>query len=510
MMLTKWQQPTQKHHHTLGDLIDDLPAAYAALPIVNIQLDHRKLLPGDIFLAYPGATVDGRDYVEQAIAAGAVAILVERDDHWCQHRTVHDVPIIVVDNLRQQLSVIAGRCYDHPSQDLSLIGVTGTNGKTSCSHLIMQLVNALEQSCAVMGTLGKGVDGVIQASGMIQPGCGTTPDAVSIQQCLAQWRDQGIRTVVMEVSSHGLDQCRTDGLLFNTALFTNLSRDHLDYHGSMEAYFSAKIKLFQQKGLQRAFINSDDPYSAKLLAAIPKKVECICYSLSEKKAGKKADMWVENPIFTAHGVTALLHSPWGVKKLQTPLLGFFNLSHLLVAIGSLAALGFCFDQLVDKAAKVHTIPGRMQRVKPWVDIDVVVDYAHTPAALEAALQVMRLHGDGTLWCVFGCGGERDKGKRAEMGKVAEELADQVVVTSDNPRDESPQVIIDDILGGFSQPPRVELDRARAIASTIERAAPGDHILIAGRGHETYQQNGEECIAFDDVQHAHWALASRVQ
>lgn len=513
MIATKWQQPIDTHQPTLGHLLNDLSASFASVPIIGLQLDSRKLRTGEVFLAYGGTVVDGRDYIQQAIDAGAAAVLVDHSGKWRLHRkerygksSCHpqQVPIIGVPHLRERLSELAGRLYRHPSEDLSLIGITGTNGKTTCSHLTMQLMNALGHSCGVIGTLGHGLDGEIQA------GRNTTPDALSIQKWLAQWRDQGIETAVMEVSSHGLDQGRTAGLTFHSALLTNVTQDHLDYHGSMEAYVAAKAKLFQQQGLRFAVFNADDHYANVLSTKISDAVHCLRYSLTDSQA----DVWIEKPVFAVNGVKTILHTPWGSQKCYSPLLGQFNLSNLVAVITVLASMGFSLDDLIEKISGLHTVPGRMERVKPWADIDVVVDYAHTPDALRQALKAMRLHGDGSLWCVFGCGGERDKDKRAQMGSVAEKLADKVIVTCDNPRSESAQHIVDDILSGFSRSPNgspfVELDRAKAIAWTIEHAKPGDHVLIAGKGHESYQYIGEQRLAFSDVEHAHWALEGRVQ
>lgn len=490
----------KNYSRCLGDLLEGLKQPEADLPVVGLQLDSRKVNDGDVFLAFSGFAVDGRDYIDHAIDSGAVAVLAEKDEKWQLTSYYRNVPLIIVDGLKEKLSEIAGQFYGHPSRALPLIGVTGTNGKTSCCHLIMQLLNSLGRSCGIAGTLGNGVDG------KIQEGLNTTPDAVSIQQLLALWYMQSVDVVAMEVSSHGLDQKRVAALEFQVALVTNLTRDHLDYHQSMEAYAQAKAELLLQPGLKTAVINIDDAYGDFFSQRVPEGVRCLAYSLDNSSA----DVWLENIQFSLKGVTATLHSPWGSAEFFSHLAGRFNLSNLIAVTASLCAVGFSFQDVMGVVGALRAVPGRMESVGEDSDIQVVVDYAHTPAAMEAALESMSLHKEGRLWCVFGCGGDRDRGKRSQMAAVAESMADRVVVTSDNPRSESASDIVDEICAGFSDQCEfaIEGDRAGAITLAISQASPGDSILIAGKGHEEYQQVGEQRLPFSDVQQARLALARR--
>ncbi len=491
----------------LIDLIAGLDQSCAVIDVSGLALDSRHVVRGDVFLACKGHLVDGRNFINQAIAAGAVAIVADRDECWPKNTERQGVPIIVVDNLSSQLSAIAGKFFQHPSAVVPVIAVTGTNGKTSCTQLMMQLLNRMHKSCAVMGTLGVSLDGAATTNSdanNLDAVINTTPDAVAVQANLAQWRDALVDAVAMEVSSHGIEQGRVAALQFSLALFTNLSRDHLDYHGSMQAYAQAKASLFQQAGLKKAVLNSDDDFSKTILAAMSDEVEVFSYSI---QAASNSSVWVDTISYHREGVSAKLHSPWGQFELNSPLLGAFNLSNVVGVIAALGALGYPLPALMAEIPRLKTVPGRMQRIDAD-DLAVVVDYAHTPDALEQALKAMRVHTEGKLWCVFGCGGDRDQGKRAQMGEVAQRCADHVVVTSDNPRSESANTIIDDILVAVDSPTLVEEDRAIAIEQVIVRAAPGDSILVAGKGHEDYQQIGDQRLPFSDIKQARLALAKR--
>lgn len=487
----------------LGELIEVSDQTLAAIQVSGVELDSRQVSAGDVFLACAGFAVDGRDYIDQAIAAGAVAVLAEQNDQWANYSERNGVPVLVVENLSQKISGIAGQFFDHPSKQLPVLAVTGTNGKTSCTQLLMQLLNAMNKSCAVIGTLGTGADGAMEA------GINTTPSAVAIQKLLATWLAQGISTVAMEVSSHGLEQGRVQALQFELALFTNLSRDHLDYHGSMQAYAEAKARLFKQPGLKRAVINIDDSFSETLLNIIADDVEVIRYSVdAAKDAAKRIDVWVENISYHPDGVSAQFHSPWGEFELHSPLLGDFNLSNVVAAVSGLGAQGYPVATVIESLKALGTIAGRMEKISATADINVVVDYAHTPDALEKALVAIRQHSDGDVWCVFGCGGDRDQGKRPQMGEMVQRYADHIVVTSDNPRHEQASDIINEILGGIDCPSLVEEDRAIAIEFAISNAKAGDCVLIAGKGHEDYQQVGDLRIPFSDIKQARLALAER--
>lgn len=492
---------TAKTTRRLDQLIAINNQSMAAIEVSGLQLDSRKVSAGDLFVACKGHAVDGRNYIDEAIAAGAMAVVADKDDIWTEDTVLHGVPVIVLENLASRLSQIAGNFFQHPSSGLAVLAVTGTNGKTSCTQLLMQLLNLLDHSCAVIGTLGAGVDGEFDNVS------NTTPDAITIQQYLARWRDQQVTTVAMEISSHGLEQGRVSALQFELALFTNLSRDHLDYHGSMQAYAMAKARLFQQPGLKIAVINCDDDFSVELMAMVSAGVELIAYSTAGQRQ-QSVDVWVEDVDYHSEGVSCNLRSPWGQFKLNSPLLGAFNLSNVVAVITCLGALKYSLDDVVAALPGLGTVPGRMQRITPPADITVVVDYAHTPDALEQALLAMRLHTTGKLWCVFGCGGDRDQGKRQHMGEIAQSHADHVVVTSDNPRSESMRAIIDEILGGVDCPTMVEEDRGMAIDAVIANAKPGDSVLIAGKGHEQYQQVGDQLLPFSDIDHASIALSKR--
>jgi UDP-N-acetylmuramoyl-L-alanyl-D-glutamate--2,6-diaminopimelate ligase len=486
---------------SLGDLVPDLTAALAKLQVRGLALDSRLVRPGDVFLAYPGEHADGRRYVDQAIANGAVAIIVEAGFE----RADLGVPIIKTIGLRAQVSAIAGRFFDQPSKAIGVIGVTGTNGKTSCTQLLAQALRLAGQSCGVIGTLGNGLDGAVDGGGL------TTPDPIALQQQLAQWRDQGVGHTAMEVSSHGLVQGRVNGIHFRGAVFTNLSRDHLDFHVSMEKYGAAKAALFDMPALEFAVINRDDAFGAALTDKLRARLPVFDYSL-RTAAETGAEIAVARAHYRADGVDATITTPWGTINARSYLLGDFNLSNLLAVIAVLGQMGFNVAQIEALLPKLKPIAGRMQRVNANADIEVVVDYAHTPDALEHALLALRQHCRGQLWCVFGCGGDRDKGKRPLMGAIAGRLADRVVLTSDNPRSENAQTIIESIRDGIDTAATasvsIESDRAIAIALAIKQAKIGDVVLLAGKGHEDYQLIGKDVRPFSDVTVARAALFAR--
>ena len=493
----------RKNSVILGDLTAIEDQRYAAIELSGIQSDSRKIAAGNLFLAVAGHAVDGRDYIAQAVANGAAAVLVERAGSSVDKLNYPNVPIIAVENLNLKLSEIAGRFYNNPSHELSIVGVTGTNGKTSCTQLYMQIANLLGRSCGVIGTLGAGIDG------QLNEGLNTTPDAISIQKILAEWRDHELAVAAMEVSSHGLEQGRVADVQFELALFTNLSRDHLDYHGSMLAYGETKARLFRQPRLKCAVINIDDHFGCALVDEMPATTDVIRYGVEpDARTNHSADVWVDNVRFHPSGVNARLHSDWGSVEINSPLLGEFNLSNLVAVICCFGLQGFALSSIANVIPKLMTVPGRMERIVSSADITVVVDYAHTPDGLEKALLAMRQHADGKLWCVFGCGGNRDHGKRPLMGALVQRHADHVVVTSDNPRNESAAEIIDEILGGVDRPSMVEEDRGLAIQFAIANALPGDCVLIAGKGHEDHQLIGDLRVPFSDITQARLALAAR--
>lgn len=465
----------------------------APVEISGLTLDSRKVAPGFLFLAVPGQRHDGRKHIEQAIAAGAAAVAYEAGDGFSCSAAV---PLLAIRQLSTQLSVIAGRFHGEPASSLGLIGITGTNGKTSVSQMLAQALSSLNQPCGVIGTLGSGMPGALLDHGM------TTPDALAVQQQLAQLRDQGARRVSMEVSSHALDQGRVAALQFEVAVFTNLSRDHLDYHGDMASYGAAKARLLAQS--RTAVVNLDDAFGRTLTAGCP--VPVSTYSLSDSSA----DLYCSDIRFDAEGIKARLHAPAGSVDLRSPLLGTFNLSNVLAVAGVLLKLEVRLEKVATLISQLVPPAGRMQRLGGDGQPLVVIDYAHTPDALEKALAALRAHVAGRLICVFGCGGDRDRGKRPLMGRIVEQGADQIVVTDDNPRTESSLAIIDEIRAGIEHPQRAAViaDRAEAIGQTIASADPGDIILLAGKGHETYQEIDGVRHPFSDIEQAERALKYR--
>jgi UDP-N-acetylmuramoyl-L-alanyl-D-glutamate--2,6-diaminopimelate ligase len=482
---------------TLGDLLEgvvDLPQRYDRR-VTGLALDSRALGPGEVFLAIAGATVDGREFIEAALERRAGAVLQEADTPAVQAR--HGVPVIGVPRLPQWVGTIAARFYGHPSSAMWVAGVTGTNGKTTVSHLMAQAIGApgwgvlADAPVGVVGTLGYGLHGALVS------GRHTTPDAVSLQRLLADFRDLGVRHTVMEVSSHALAQGRANGVAFDVAVFTNLSRDHLDYHGSLGAYAEAKRRLFRSPGLRAAVVNLDDPVGASILGQLPPTVAGLGYTLREDPRARLRARTLE---IGPHGIRMDLETPVGPGRLESPLLGRFNASNLLAALGALLTLPLTLAELLGALGRAAPVRGRMERFGGEDPAPlVVVDYAHTPDALEQVLTTLREHCAGALTCVFGCGGERDRGKRPEMGRVAERLADHVVVTDDNPRREDGDQIVAEILAGLAAPGRalIERDRATAIALALAGAAAGDVVLIAGKGHEDYQEVDGERRPFSD-------------
>jgi UDP-N-acetylmuramoyl-L-alanyl-D-glutamate--2,6-diaminopimelate ligase len=454
----------------------------------GISIDSRKVAPGDIFLAYPGESSDGRRFIAQALASGAVAVLW--DDESFRWDSAWRVPNAAVRGLRYQAGFIASHFFGEPSRHLWVTGVTGTNGKTSCSHWIAQAMTRLGRPTALIGTLGSGFPDALDASAH------TTPDPVSLHRQLDGLRKRGARAVAMEVSSHGLDQGRVNGVEFDVALFTNLSRDHLDYHGTMQAYGEAKARLFSWPQLRHAVVNLDDEFGARLADRIDRsRVNVLGYGMGRGEvAGHKLDL-------STRGLKLEITTPWGAAELAAPVLGGFNAHNVLGVLGVLLGSDVGLDDAVAALGDIEPVRGRMQTIKAEGAPLVVVDYAHTPDALEKALQTLRdlLPSAGRLHCVFGCGGDRDQGKRPLMGEVATRLANRCVITSDNPRSEDPRTIIRQIVAGAHPNYHVETDRTAAIYDALVHASAADVVLIAGKGHETYQEIGARRIAYDDAE-----------
>ncbi len=468
-------------------LVDVLP-----VPVTNLVNDSRQVQAGDTFLAYPGAHRDGRQFIPQAIAQGANAIVWEAQNYLWD--PAWQVPNIPVPQLRDKVGEFAADVYGHPSRQLCVIGITGTNGKTSCSHWLAQALSQAGRPAAIIGTLGNGFPE------QLEPSPNTTPDPIVLQRSLKRYLDQGAACAVMEVSSHALDQGRVNGAHFEMALFTNLSRDHLDYHGDMSRYAAAKSILFTWPELKHAVLNGDDPYAQEL------RQKAQAHGVTVTTYGfDTCDVRASNLRVGPHGLAFNVATPWGEARLESSVLGRFNAHNLLAVLATLLVGGVPFEQAMVSVQHVQAVPGRMQQIRLPGKPLVVVDYAHTPDALEKVLLTLRevaadsKASDTKLFCVFGCGGQRDKGKRPLMGGVAANLADEVVVTSDNPRHESPRAIIDDIVAGMTSNFHVQEDRAAAIAYAIRQARPVDVVLIAGKGHETYQDINGEKWPFSDVE-----------
>ncbi len=468
----------------LGELLDKAPPQLAQLAISSLSLDSRRLTPGSLFIALPGTSGHGLDYLQQAVDAGSAAVAAEIDDVWSRERIeALDASIPVIAAERVHAGRIAARFYADPSARLTIIGYTGTNGKTTCAWLTAGVL----ENCAMIGTLGNG------APGSLQQATHTTPDAITLQQMFADYLQTGISAVAMEVSSHALDQERVDGAHIDVAAFTNLSRDHLDYHGTMQAYGEAKQKLFRLPGLRCVVINMDDQYGQQIRESLATGMRCITVGVNATDVQLRASHIRQ----TQQGLKMILRYEQQQVVLESPLIGRFNVDNLLSVAGALVAAGVPLVQLVKRLSSVPAVPGRMERFGGGKQPLVVVDYAHTPDALKNALLAAREHSNGELTCVFGCGGDRDPGKRPLMGAAAEELADRVIVTDDNPRSESGSVIIEQILNGMKHPPRVVRDRLQAISYAIKHATSGDLVLVAGKGHEEMQIIGDQRHHFSD-------------
>jgi UDP-N-acetylmuramoyl-L-alanyl-D-glutamate--2,6-diaminopimelate ligase len=448
--------------------------------ISGIADDSRAVTAGSLFVAVRGSASDGHDFLESAEQRGAVAAIVERPD-------ATPLPTLLVSDGRRAAALAAAVVYGHPAAQLTLVGVTGTNGKTTTVGMLRHVLDREDKRAASIGTLGI----LLGSAGETVPGGAglTTPGPVELQRVLRTLVDAGVRTVAMEVSSHSLDQRRVDGLEFDAAVFTNLTRDHLDYHHTMEAYFAAKAKLAEHLTRDGAIVaNADDP----AWAALPRARRLVTFSSS----GAEADVRVTDLTVDATGSSGLIVIGPDSAPLRVPLLGDFNVANAAAAAGAAHALGMPIDDIVHRIATIPQVPGRLELINERPAI--LRDYSHTPDSLERALAAMRPFTRGRLIVVFGAGGDRDPGKRPEMGRVAEAGADIVIVTSDNPRTEDPNRILDDIERGMSRGrhERIE-DRRQAIARAIAIAAPDDVVVLAGKGHETYQIRGVEKLPFDE-------------
>jgi UDP-N-acetylmuramoyl-L-alanyl-D-glutamate--2,6-diaminopimelate ligase len=488
--------------------------ADGGIVVTGLTQDSHAVHAGDAFVALAGAKHHGIEFAGEAFERGAVTVLAEMQGPGTRDqgpkadfaaasagpRSPVPGPVVWIDSLRTHLGEIAARFYGDPSAAMTVIGVTGTNGKTSIVQLLAQAFAQLGNRAATIGTLGAGLHGALHE------GERTTPDVIRVHGLLAEFRDAGATHVAMEVSSHALDQRRVDGVRFDVAVFTNLTRDHLDYHRTMEAYGAAKARLFAWPGLRAAVINMDDAFGRELAARLPSDVRKFGYALEADDAAIRA----RNVHTHSDGIDFELVTPWGSGTVRSRLLGRFNVANLMAVAGVLGALGVPFTRLIASLETLQPIAGRMNRIGGGDLPLVVVDYSHTPDALEQALVTLRAHCGGKLICVFGCGGERDAGKRPEMGAIAERLADLAIVTDDNPRGEDGDTIVAQIFAGMRAPDRamIERDRARAIGLALSRASEGDVVLLAGKGHEAYQESAGVKRPFDDLQVARAALEAR--
>lgn len=468
---------------------------------VHMTLDSRAVAAGDVFVALAGGRHDGHAYAADAARRGAVAVLAERAVE------AHGIPVVVVPELRERVGRLAARFYGDPGHDLHCVGVTGTNGKTSIAHYLADLAERVGVPAGYIGTIGWGRPGTLETAAL------TTPDAVTVQRQLAGLRAAGCTWAVLEVSSHALDQGRVEAVPFRTAVFSNLSRDHLDYHADMEAYGAAKAKLFAWPGLALAVLNRDDAFGRRLAGGLDPAVQCVTYGAGDRAAdggtlGSLGSTGTERMVrdvawselvFDRDGARGRWQSPWGACDFRLPLFAEFSVANLTAAVAVLAAHGIPIAGLAAAAASLAQVPGRMERFAAPDRPAVVVDFAHTPDALLQVLRTLRPRVRGRLICVFGCGGDRDPGKRPLMAAAAEQHADVLWLTSDNPRSETPTAIIADMRAGLTGRACVheEPDRRAAIAAALGRAGPDDLVVIAGKGHEDYQEARGVRVPFSD-------------
>jgi UDP-N-acetylmuramoyl-L-alanyl-D-glutamate--2,6-diaminopimelate ligase len=460
--------------------LDELLVGQAGVPALrarHLVLDSRRIASGDVFVALQGERHDGHDHAAAAGRSGAVAVLAERP--------VVDagVPVVVVPRLRERLGALAARFYGEPGRDLCCVGVTGTNGKTSIAHYVADLATRLGLPAGYIGTIGWGRIGALDSAGL------TTPDPLTVQRQLAELRDLGCRWAVLEVSSHALVQDRVREVPFRTAVFSNLSRDHLDYHGDMATYGAAKARLFAWQSLEVAVINADDPFGRQLAGELRGGVRLVDFGRSPDASGRSPAIAWSGLVFDAEGARGRWHTPWGEADFRLPVHAEFSVANVAAALGVLGAAGVGLPEFVAAAAELAQVPGRMEYFRRPDRPAVVVDFAHTPDALAQVLQTLRPRTSGRLVCVFGCGGDRDVGKRPLMAAAAEQYADVLWLTSDNPRTEAPERIIADMRAGLTGAACVheEVDRRAAIAAALQRARPADVVLVAGKGHEDYQE-----------------------
>ncbi len=452
--------------------------------IEGLCLDSREVKTGSLFFAMPGSRADGREHIKSAIQRGAAAVLYESQT-WSEIASNH-TPQLGIHDLRKQIGYIADVFYQKPSTKVHVVGITGTNAKTSCAYLTTQALEILGKKSAIVGTLGSGFHSSLRAGSL------TTPDPISLHRKLAQLSDEGADYICLEVSSHALDQGRTHGVKFGTVVFTNLSQDHLDYHRTHRHYRDSKAKLFTEYNSRCAILNVDEDLGRELSTKTKNE-----YVLTYGK--RDSDVQLEKAVAHSDGLTATINILGRTITVQSSLLGSFNAINLTTVAAILHSLGFNHCQIEQALSQVKAVPGRMEQISSVERPSIYIDYAHTPAALEAALSSLKEFSKGQIWCIFGCGGGRDQKKRSMMGKISEKLSDEVVLTDDNPRNEAPDSIMDAIAQGMKSQPKRIPDRKSAIEFALKNAARCDSILIAGKGHETTQVYRDQSFAFSDKQ-----------
>jgi UDP-N-acetylmuramoyl-L-alanyl-D-glutamate--2,6-diaminopimelate ligase len=501
-----------KLHVLLEGLVDaSLLSTVAEIAVDGVTQDSRYIGDNYLFIAVPGAASHGLDFFEQAVSSGASVILWDGADS-DQIKKVDalgkEITCVQIEGLQQKTGEIAARFFNHPSRDLNLIGVTGTDGKTSVSHYIAQCLDSRLSPCGVLGTLGNGLIHDLKPTGL------TTANAVDVQHSLANLVAEGASAAAMEVSSHGLDQGRVNSVEFNTAVFTNLSQDHLDYHKTMESYFEAKSKLFETEGLKSAVINLDDDFGCILAEKYRGRLTVYGYSISADIGALESCtdfiVYAKSLKATRHGFEINVVTPKGGGYFELSLLGSFNVSNALAVLATLLLNNVAFDEAIKRLQAITPVAGRMELITAENKPTVIVDYAHTPQGIAAACDAVRQHFNAELWCVFGCGGDRDREKRPLMAQAVERYADHIIVTSDNPRHEDPQLIIEQIIDGLTEPDAAStyVDRREAIAYAVAHATADDVILLAGKGHESCQIVGDKYMVFDDRDVARALLDAR--
>lgn len=478
--------------------------------IQRLVLDSRQVQVADLFIAVPGHSVDGRQFIDDAVTQGASAVLWQAENgvvpipiNWRTSPGGGEVPVIAVENLNDKVGEIADRFYHEPSKNMLVVGITGTNGKTSCSQFIAQALGP-KMACGVIGTMGWGFINNLHNSAH------TTPDAITCHKWLADMQQAGATAVAMEVSSHALDQGRVNGVHFDCAVFTNLSHEHLDYHGDMQTYGAVKAKLFELADIRDCIINQDDECGRELIANLADRKKVTSYGMIREYG--MPDIFADEVHMHQKGISATIHTKYGKAHLESELYGKFNIYNLLATLAVLFKAGLDFKSAMQRLDRIRSVLGRMQVIRNRQHPVVIIDYAHTPDALEQVLLAVKEHQFGKIWCVFGCGGDRDKSKRLLMGAIAEQGANQVVLTNDNPRHESEETIIEAIRSGMQVPEAaiVELDRKQAIQYALATAGVDDVVIIAGKGHENYQLVGNQKLAFSDFDVVHAIVSGRQQ